>query len=77
MKKDKIDKNIWTKNIQNWCNILGKDTVVVCLWSYQNSCPKKPFSIATLQLDEAIDWIKTYTSSTAKYPAKASFVKFS
>ena len=50
MKWDKINHFLHVKNIQNWCHFLEEGTV--CLYSFQNSYQKGPFSP---QLDETKD----------------------
>ena len=50
MKLEKLT-NAHAKNIQNWCKFLGKGTVSLTWLSKQ--LPKRPFSLATPQLDEA------------------------
>ena len=45
----------YMKNIYNWCNILVNGSVFVHL---SDQIPTKPFSQATLQLNEAIALIK-------------------
>ena len=45
--------SVYTKIIQNWCNFSGKRHSVSVHLSKQP--PKRPFSLGTPQLDEAMD----------------------
>ena len=46
-------KKLYVNNIQNWSNSLRKGTVH--LYSCKKQLQKRPFSLATLQLDVAMD----------------------
>ena len=51
--RTKLTKKLHTKIIQNWCNFSGKrQNVSVYVLSKQR--PKRPFSLGTPQLDEAL-----------------------
>ena len=64
MKFEKL-KNAHVKNIQYWCNFLGKGTVSLTQLSKQ--LPIRPFPLATSHLDEATYRIRATLLQAHRY----------